>query len=51
MKGHENLVPIPQRSEDEVRELGAKGGVNYDITVKRVLTANGKKIAQYSLNK
>lgn len=23
---------------------------NYDISVKRVLTANGKKIAQYSLN-
>jgi hypothetical protein len=23
---------------------------NYNITVKRVLTANGKKIAQYSLN-
>ena len=23
---------------------------NYDISVKRVITANGKKIAQYSLN-
>ena len=25
--------------------------LNYDISVKRVITPNGKKIAQYSLNK
>lgn len=26
MPGEENLIPMDQRSEDEVRELGAKGG-------------------------
>ena len=31
MKGHENLVPIPQRSEDEVRTMQSKGGVNSGI--------------------
>lgn len=25
--GHENLIPINQRSSDEVREMGAKGGI------------------------
>ena len=27
MHGHENLIPIGQRSSEEVRELGRKGGI------------------------
>jgi hypothetical protein len=27
VKGQENLIPMSERSEDEVRELGRKGGI------------------------
>lgn len=48
MKGHENLVPIPQRSEDEVRTMQSKGGVNSGIArrEKRTMKQQMKRLLE-----
>lgn len=37
-KGHENLIPMSERSKDEVREIASRGGVNSGIVRKEKAT-------------
>lgn len=41
-KGHENLIPMSERSKEEVRELARRGGINSGKTRKAKKTLSDK---------
>lgn len=47
-KGQENLIPMNERSEDEVRELGQKGGIRSGEVRREKATM--KKVLEMMLN-
>lgn len=47
-KGQENLIPMNERSEDEVRELGQKGGIRSGKVRREKATM--KKVLEMMLN-
>ena len=56
MAGQENLIPMSERSEDEVRELGRKGGIasgetrREKATMKKVLEQMLEEVADIKDN-